>query len=344
MSVKKASAVGIRWAIELADGVQDLAWSPDGRWLAAAAVSGPISLIASATGAIGREWPGHDGGTLKLAWSRDNRWLASSGQDGCARLWSPDSDEERSRLAAGSDWVGGVSFSPYADLLITAAGKELRAWNLDGQLLRATQPHASTITDLAWHPQQSLLVSTAYGQAHVWDWRAPDAPEERVLPHSSPLLNARWSPNGRYLACGCQDNSLRGWTWPDTQDFQMSGYAGKLAALAWDRASRWLATADREIVTLWDFAEGPPMGQAPLDFEGPLDAVRDLAFHPDRPWLAAGDRSGGLLVWSLHGREHRLVWHGALRGGFQRLAWHPQERLLAVGGEDGTVAAFEFAR
>jgi hypothetical protein len=28
----------------------------------------------------------------------------------------------------------------------------------------------------------------------------------------------------------------------------------------------------------------------------------------------------------------------------QRLAWHPQERLLAVGGEDGTVAAFEFAR
>lgn len=28
----------------------------------------------------------------------------------------------------------------------------------------------------------------------------------------------------------------------------------------------------------------------------------------------------------------------------QPLAWHPQERLLAVGDTDGTVAAFEFAR
>lgn len=344
MSVKKASAVGIRWAVELADGVQDLAWSPDGRWLAAAAVSGPISLIASATGAIGREWPGHDGGTLKLAWSRDNRWLASGGQDGCARLWSPDSDEERSRLAAGSDWVGGVSFSPYADLLITAAGKELRAWNLDGQLLRATQPHTSTITDLAWHPHQSLLASTAYGQAHVWDWRAPDAPAERVLPHSSPLLNARWSPNGRYLACGCQDNSLRCWTWPEAGDFQMSGYASKVRALAWDRASRWLATADREIVTLWDFEHGPPTGATPLNIEGPSDTVRELAFQAVGHRLAAGDQGGHLLVWDLDERGYRLLWQGALRGGFQRLAWHPQERLLAVGGEDGTVAAFELAR
>ena len=344
MSVKKASAVGIRWAVELADGVQDLAWSPDGRWLAAAAVGGPISLIASATGGVDREWQGHDGGTLKLAWSRDNRWLASGGQDGCARVWDPNRDQERQRLAGGSDWVGGVSFSPYADLLITAAGKELRAWNGDGQLLRATKSHASTITDLAWHPHQPLLASSAYGKVHLWDWRSPESPEERTLPHPSSLLVVRWSPNGCYLACGCQDNSLRGWTWPEAQDFQMSGYLTKVRVLTWDHTSRWLATADREIVTLWDFAKGPPMGQASLDLEGSLDTVRDLAFQPGRPWLAAGDQSGSLVVWALRGREPRVIWHGALRGGFQRLAWHPKDHWLAVGGEDGTVAAFEFAR
>jgi WD40 repeat protein len=343
-SVEQTPTVRIRWTADLADGVQDLAWSPDGRWLAAAVVSGPLVVIDGATGEIHREWSGHDGGTLKLAWSREGRWLASGGQDGHARVWDPASGEERVKLAGGNDWVGGVSFSPYADLLITAAGKELRAWSHDGRLLHATKPHASTITDLAWHPHQPLLASSAYGQVHLWDWQSPDAPAERTLPHPSSLLGVRWSPNGRYLVCGCQDNKLRGWTWPEAQDFQMSGYLTKVRVLTWDPTSHWLAAADREIVTLWDFAQGPPMGKAPLDLEGALDVVRDLAFHPDRPWLAAGDQSGGLVVWTLRGREPQVVWHGALRGGFQRLAWHPQDRWLAVGGEDGAIAAFEFKR
>lgn len=343
-SVDKTPAVRVRWTANLADGVQDLAWSPDGCWLAAAAVSGPLAVIDGATGEVAREWSGHDGGTLGLTWSREGRWLASGGQDGQARVWDPASGEERVKLAGGSDWVGGVSFSPCADLLITAAGKELRAWSFDGRLLHDTKPHASTITDLAWHPRQPLLASSAYGKIHLWDWQSPDIPVEQTLPHLSSLLVVRWSPNGRFLVCGCQDNKLRGWTWPEAQDFQMSGYLTKVRVLTWDPTSRWLATADRESVTLWDFAQGPPMGQAPLDLEGALDVVRDLAFHPNRPWLAAGDQSGGLVVWALRGQEPRVVWHGALRGGFQRLAWHPQDRLLAVGGEDGAIAAFEFAR
>ena len=55
-SVEKTPAVRVRWTADLADGVQDLAWSPDGRWLAAAAVSGPLVVIDGATCEIHREW------------------------------------------------------------------------------------------------------------------------------------------------------------------------------------------------------------------------------------------------------------------------------------------------
>ncbi|MCP5159775.1 MAG: WD40 repeat domain-containing protein [Gammaproteobacteria bacterium] len=340
---RQAESVHIRWRLETTDSVQDLAWSPDGRWLAVAVVSGSLTVADGATGDLRQNWLGHAGGTLKVAWSRDSRWLASSGQDGCARVWDITSGEERLQLVTGNAWVGDVSFSPYADLLITAAGKELRAWSLDGQPLHHIQPHISTITALAWHPQQPLLASTAYSQVHLWDWGNPAAPGEQILLHSSPLLNACWAPNGQYLACGCQDNSLRCWTWPELTDFQMSGYASKVCALAWDRASHWLATGDREIITLWDFTRGPPTGKVPLNIEGPFATVRELAFQPDGDWLATGDQSGHLLVWALNDQGYRLIWQGTLRGGFQRLAWHPRERLLAVGGEDGTVAVFEFA-
>ena len=336
-----ASPVRIRWRVETADGVQDLVWSPDGRWLAVATVSGPLAMVDGATGDLRQDWPGHAGGTLKVAWSRDSRWLASSGQDGCVRVWDPVSGEERLQLTAGNAWVSGVSFSPCADLLVTAAGKELRAWSLDGQLLHATKPHKSTITALAWHPQQPLLTSTAYGQVHLWDWRDPAAPGEQVLVYASSLLNAHWAPNGRYLACGGHDNSLHGWTWPDAGDFHMGGYTRKVNALAWDHTSRWLATADGEMVTLWDFGKGPPIGHLPHDLGGMVDTVRDLAFQPGGRLLAVGDRSGVAAIWQWNARQPRQLWAGALRGGFERLAWHPQDRLLAVGGEDGTVVAFE---
>lgn len=338
----KDAQVRIPWRVEIADAVQDLAWSPDGRWLAVAEVSGPLILINGESGAVIQHWPGHDGGSLKLAWSRDSRWLASSGQDGQARLWNPDSDLEHRTVAGGNPWVGAVSFSPDADdRLITAAGKELRAWTLDGYRLHAIQPHTSTITDLAWNPQQPLLASSAFGKVHLWDWQTPDAPGEQVLPHSSPLLNVRWSPDGRYLVCGCQDNSLRCWTWPDAQDFQMSGYSAKLRTLAWDRHSRWLATGDREVVTVWDFSQGPPMGQLPRDLEAMTDRVLDLAFQPGGDWLAAGDQSGYLIVWNVAKKEFQQIWQGTLRDGFQRLAWHPHHPWLAVGGAEGAVSMLE---
>lgn len=344
MAINKSSAVCARWAVEIDDGVQCLAWSPDGRWLAAAAVSGPIALIETATGEVKQRWPGHSDGTLALSWSPDSQRVASSGQDGFARVWNPNHREEQQRLAGGSSWVGGVSFSPYANLVVTAAGKELRAWDLDGQLRQCIKPHASTITDLAWHPQQTLLASSAFGNVHLWDWQNPETPQQRLLPHPSSLLNARWSPNGLYLACGCQDSSLRCWTWPDQQDFQMSGYVGKIATLAWDPTSRWLATPDADAISLWDFSKGPPTNSSPLDIEGPADPVRDLAFQATGQRLAAGTQSGQLFIWDIDADGYRALWQGKLRGGFQRLVWHPQERLLAVGGADGAVAAFEFLR
>ncbi|HPE73221.1 MAG TPA: WD40 repeat domain-containing protein, partial [Candidatus Competibacter sp.] len=68
---RQAEPVRIRWRFEIADSVQDLAWSPDGRWLAVAAVSGPLAVVDGATGDLRQDGPGHAGGTLKVAWSRD---------------------------------------------------------------------------------------------------------------------------------------------------------------------------------------------------------------------------------------------------------------------------------
>jgi hypothetical protein len=111
--------------------------------------------------------------------------------------------------SAASDWVGGVRFSPYADLLITAAGKELRAWTLDGQSA-ARHPAACQHDhfDLAWHPRQAAAGFVGFGKLHLWDWRAAEALPSNVC-HRFPRpescgghrTDATWCAAVRITAC-----------------------------------------------------------------------------------------------------------------------------------------------
>jgi WD40 repeat protein len=41
-----------QWQAQLDDHVNSLAWSPDGKWLAVASVSGPITIFAGKTGQV----------------------------------------------------------------------------------------------------------------------------------------------------------------------------------------------------------------------------------------------------------------------------------------------------
>ncbi len=339
-----AATITLSWQFNLHDGPQQLVWSPDGQWLAAVAVSGPIALLEGYTGAHHLTLPGHAVGTLHAAWSKDSQQLLTGGQDGQARLWEVATGRTLHTVAGTQAWIGQVSFAPSDRSIVIAAGKSLIQWHLDRQMGRQITPHTSTITALAWHPHQPLLASVAYAQAHLWDFQNPDAPTERCLPHPTSLLTAHWSPDGRYLVSGCQDRSIRIWTWPDCTDWYMSGYASKVRELAWDARSRWLATGDGARIVVWDFASGPPDDQVPLEIHGLLDTVSEVAFHPSQPVLAAVDRMGVIGLWRVRVSGARPLWTQVLKEAGQIVAWHPHGDRLAVGDVTGRIYVFETVR
>ena len=130
----QSAALPIQWQAAISDHVIALAWSPDERWLAAAAVSGPISLFDGATGQRTAVLAGHTLGTTALSWRADSTCLASAGQDGLVRLWDTSTGREQQALDAGAPWVEGVAWSPTGALLATAAGRTLRLWDATGRL------------------------------------------------------------------------------------------------------------------------------------------------------------------------------------------------------------------
>ena len=69
-------------------GVEDVAFSPDGKVLATASGDRTVKLWDVASGAELRTLEGHKDYVLQLAWSRDGKVLASGDADGVVKLWA----------------------------------------------------------------------------------------------------------------------------------------------------------------------------------------------------------------------------------------------------------------
>lgn len=327
-----------QWRSALPDHVISLAWSPDGKQLAAAAVSGPVAVIDAGSGVVRHMLPGHGFGTTSVVWA-DDATVASAGQDGRVRLWGAATGAERAALDAGAKWVERLAVSPCGTYLASAAGKKVRLWDREGRLIRDYPDHGSTVTDIVWRPGRLQLTASAYGGVRVW---SPDGNEPvREFEWKGSVLQLAWSPDSKYLATGDQDSTVHFWIDATGQDLHMFGYPMKVRELAWDRGSRFLATGGGSQVTVWDCSGKGPEGTTPLQLKGhDGDAtVNALAFQRNGTLLASGGGDGKVLLWRPADSSRRQA-ETRLDGGVTQVAWSGDDARVAVGTEGGEIAVY----
>ncbi|MGZ5124752.1 MAG: WD40 repeat domain-containing protein [Burkholderiales bacterium] len=302
--------------------------------LAAAAISGPVYLF-NADGSRIAELHGHAFATVAAAWG--SPMLATAGQDAKVRLWNPHRWNCEAELGAGAPWVECIGWSRNGACLASGARRTLSIWSDAGDLIRECPPHASTITDIAWHPLRQVLAAACYGGITLW---RPDATEAiRRFEYKGSLLAIAWSPDGRMLASGNQHDSVHLWFVDSGKDLHMSGFARKVRELAWSADSRLLASGGTQDVIVWDCSGKGPDGQQPLQLEHHSGPVSSLAFQPSGSVLASGCDSGRVALWRPRSSSKALrATH--LEGAISHLAWTPDGSCLAVGTAAGVVATF----
>jgi len=84
---------------EHTDKLWDLAYSPDGRWLATASSDRTARIWDAVTGAP-RAVVHHDGGVVAVAFSPDSRLLASGGADRAVHVWDVSTGREAFEVPA----------------------------------------------------------------------------------------------------------------------------------------------------------------------------------------------------------------------------------------------------
>jgi WD40 repeat protein/serine/threonine protein kinase len=272
------------------------AFDPDGQRIAAEAGDGSIGIWDVATSRQLGVFRGHVAPAGQIRFSPDGRYLVAGSRDSVIRCWDTQTEQGSVALSRAGSAALALAISPRGDSLATVSREgAVELWNLD---------------DL----QRRWTVSAGRPPVPVW--------------------SVAFSPDGRRLACACEDASVRIY---DVQDGSLqlcfSSHRRPLRAVAFSPDGTQVASAGLESeVLIWDADSGQVLKRVPLNTR----AVRCLAFHPDGTRLAAGTRDAQAVVWDLASGQE--LWSS--RDGLVRvwsLAWSPDGSRLAVARGDGFI-------
>ncbi|MBS1793275.1 MAG: WD40 repeat domain-containing protein [Acidobacteria bacterium] len=318
------------------DHIISLKYSPDQKWIAAAGISGKIHVFDAVSGRPAHSLNAHTFGVRMISWSRGGEFLTSAGQDGKIRLFETNGFSEIETLFAGSDWVECVRWSPHSDIFASAAGKKIRLWTANGELIHDYPDQLSTVVDLAWSPASDEFATACYGG--LTRWRAETTVPLHKYQWKGSTLVIAWSPNGKYIATGDQDSTVHFWIVKSGKDLQMYGYPTKVKELSWDSSSRFLATGGGGAVTVWN-CEPSPQGTLPMQLNGHQNYLSSLAFQPRGLLLLSGDLDGKISLWDI-GRESQFQCSANLPGEITNIVWANDNTRFAVSDGDGTVRIY----
>ncbi len=279
-----------------------LAWSPDGRTLAAGGQDKIVHLWDVKTRRVLGAWKGHNDVVSALAWSPDGRKLASGSFDNTVRVWEFNSARRAQRgqfqrfQGDGFDF-DSLAWSENGSILAGGAGNgRVWLWNIGkgGDLLNIVAGHRGAVLSLSFGQvdKRAVLLSSGFGGAtFLWDVKS-GKPLETVTRGSGAL--AALSGDSRIFAIGSGDEISLLLTKNAVYRRAFKASKSSVSALMFAPVGSWLAAGSYEgTARLWDLAGK----REPRVLKGQGSAVRALAWSPDGQMLAVGSNDQVIEVW-----------------------------------------------
>jgi WD40 repeat protein len=276
--------------------VYSVAFSPDGRILAAADNSVQVNLWDLTTGQLVHTDTWWGGEINDLSFSPDRKILATGSQDGAMELWDLSTIQERRTLADPRSTVRAVAFSPDGKLLAAIVVRDVKVWDI------ATGQEVYTFGGFMWNTMafspdsKTLALGNMDGTVTLWD--VTTGQKIRTLPGQGYVNGTNaFSPDGKTLlrAEGNADTMRL----VDVETGQVVQTFPRSIAHAFSPDSKTLATVlvfDLSgAVRLWNVETG----QAVPILSGQPVNVTSMAFSPDGKTLATGDRDGVVKLWEV---------------------------------------------
>ncbi|HEX2913802.1 MAG TPA: NB-ARC domain-containing protein [Chloroflexia bacterium] len=327
-----------------------LAYSPDGRLLAAGCADGEVRLWRAQDSRLLVSAQAHSGAVQAVAFNRQGTLLATCGNDHAVKIWEVSGEDKLNclRVLQGhQEWVWAVTFSPDGQWLATCSSDRLiKIWQVEsGECLQSWQGHATSMRTLAFSPDGHYLASGGGDRVvKLWDARLGKG-LQTLEGHNGYVQSVVFSPDGRYLVSASEDETLKVWALgPDGVDTRLhrtlSGHREWVWAVAFSPDGSLLASGSGDqTIKLWDIESGECL----QSWQGHRGIVRALAFNSEGSTLASAGGDRTLRLWDVANRQSYQTLQG-YSSPVRTVAFSPDGQWLASSGSERAIRLWELAK
>ncbi len=317
--------------------LREVAFSPDGRFVACAAYLTEESqdwssahVYDAASGELRHVLTVAGTTTYSLSFSPDGRRIVTGNQDGTVTYWDADSGRSVRSMRADRSSVAGVAFSPDGRLLATACRERcVHLWSdKGGSSILSMLGHTDRVYTVAFSPDGRRLATQGLDGIRVWDVRSP-YDDLTIDAHSGPARSVAFSPDGTRILTGGDDGKVRIF---DTETgavfLSMEGRRGR--GVDYSADGKCILVGGGSTITAWDAMTG----EVRADFVADKEGLYSVAFSPDGTRFASSGRDNVVRIWDLERSEPRslLKGHSASWGTYDVTFSPDGDKLASAGG------------
>lgn len=274
--------------------VMNVAYSPDGNFVASADIDDGLKIWDGRTGTLKHTFPNRNV-IQHLTFSPDSKLLVTGGYNKTIDLWDVQTNTLVKALTGHGDYVDALEFSPDGKLLASGSWDDtMKIWNVATWSVVHSLPHPESVWSISFSPDGTTLASIDFkGTVRLFDTNSWKVRRQFKLLDTAGFVV--FSPDGKLLALmgnhgvalvdPATGKVVRDLSHPRSPQAAAFSPDGKrLASVSWDGTLR-----------LWNVSTGEQLEI--LTERG--GQFRDVKFAPDGLTIVTSSNDSTVRLWDV---------------------------------------------